>query len=229
MLRDRVGLSLAAGLLALSLSMPAQAQAPAGVWIFAPDGTLQCGMGQEIPLDEAKAALEKRGVRVLAAEKRHLPMMIVALCGAPTGAVNAFEISDADRAALHGAAREGFARWVFDKPTVAVFKYDGTLQCGVGKEVSLAAMAATLEQAGIKVISSRKADDGKLHIQLCGASTGRVNVFEIATPSLAAARKLGFAVFISQDTIRDMLGEEPKFRIEAAGAPAARSDVPWPW
>ncbi len=101
-------------------------------------------------------------------------------------------------AALLAVVGTAEARRSFAQPsptTVAVFKHDGTLQCGLGKEVTLAQMAASLEAAGVKVLASRKADDGKLHIQLCGAPTGRVNVFDIATVSLAAAQELGFDVF----------------------------------
>ena len=101
--------------------------------------------------------------------------------------------------ALAGAAqaRRSFAQ--ISSATVAVFKHDGTQQCGLGKEVTLANMAASLEAAGVTVLASRKADDGKQHIQLCGAPTGRINVFEIPSASRSAAQKLGFDVLIADD------------------------------
>jgi hypothetical protein len=66
-----------------------------GIWVYKADGTLQCGQGQEISLEEMRKELATFiGERnILAGEKRTKPGMIIDLCGAPTGKVNAYEIT----------------------------------------------------------------------------------------------------------------------------------------
>ncbi len=71
-----------------------------------------------------------------------------------------------------------------------VYKYDGTKQCGEGKEISLEAMSKQLEN--IKILSMSKKNDGMMRIQVCGAPTGQANVYEIETDNLVKAKKLGF-------------------------------------
>jgi hypothetical protein len=73
---------------------------------------------------------------------------------------------------------------------VLVYKYDGSLQCGMGKAVSLDAMAKEL--SGIPIHSSIKKRDGLMHIQVCGSITGMANVYEIPTSSLKQAEGKGF-------------------------------------
>ena len=53
-------------------------------------------------------------------------------------------------------------------------------------------MARRLTENGIEVIASRKGSDGRVHIAMCGASTGRLNVYTIPAGSLPKARELGF-------------------------------------
>lgn len=101
--------------------------------------------------------------------------------------------------ALAGAAQAPRCFAQSSASTVTIFKHDGTLQCGLGKEVTLAQMAAALEAAGVTVLARRKANDGKLHIELCGSASGRINVFEIPAASLRAAQKLGFDVFVADN------------------------------
>ena len=74
---------------------------------------------------------------------------------------------------------------------VEVYKADGSLQCTSG--VALDQMAKELTGAGIAVVAMRKADDGLLHIALCGSATGAINVFTVAVPALDKAKALGFA------------------------------------
>ena len=80
------------------------------------------------------------------------------------------------------------------KPTpsdrVLVYKYDGSLQCGMGKPVALDVMAKEL--TSITLYSSVKKPDGLMHIQVCGSPTGMANVFEIPAKSLKAAESKGF-------------------------------------
>jgi hypothetical protein len=73
---------------------------------------------------------------------------------------------------------------------VRVFKYDGSLQCGMGKAIAAEQMAKELK--GIQVFSSTNKADGLMHIMQCGTPTGRANVYEIERKDLAAAQKAGF-------------------------------------
>src|SRR5712664_557512 len=69
---------------------------------------------------------------------------------------------------------------VFSADTVKVFRYDGSLQCGMGQAVPLDEMAKELTAVNIKVLSREKRVVSGLIIALCGAPTGRANVYEIA-------------------------------------------------
>ena len=73
---------------------------------------------------------------------------------------------------------------------IFVYKYDGSLQCGMGKAVALDAMARELN--GIQILSSVKKPDRLMHIQVCGSITGMANVFEIPAKYLKAAEAKGF-------------------------------------
>ena len=73
---------------------------------------------------------------------------------------------------------------------VRVYKPDGSLQCDQGERISVQEMGKQLE--GIKIYSSENRSDGQMHMQMCGSPTGRVNVYEIDSSSLEAAKKQGF-------------------------------------
>jgi hypothetical protein len=73
---------------------------------------------------------------------------------------------------------------------VFVYKYDGSLQCGMGKPVAVETMEKELK--GIPVISSVKKNDGLMHIQVCGSVTGKANVFEIPAKFVKQAESKGF-------------------------------------
>lgn len=73
---------------------------------------------------------------------------------------------------------------------IKVYKYDGTLQCGMGKTTSVADMQKEL--AGIIVYSAENKNDGLMRIQVCGAPTGKANVYEIDKSSLDKAKTYGF-------------------------------------
>ncbi|HEX4926213.1 MAG TPA: hypothetical protein VFV50_19120 [Bdellovibrionales bacterium] len=73
--------------------------------------------------------------------------------------------------------------------TVRVYKPDGSKQCE-GGGIELADMEKQLK--GIKVLAREKANDGKMRIQMCGADTGQLNVYEIPAGDLAKAQKAGF-------------------------------------
>jgi len=71
-----------------------------------------------------------------------------------------------------------------------VYKYDGSLQCGLGKAVALEAMAKQLQ--GVTVFSQSKKRDGLIHIQVCGSITGMANVYEIPLAQIKKAESFGF-------------------------------------
>lgn len=73
---------------------------------------------------------------------------------------------------------------------VRVFKYDGSLQCNMGKAITVQEMQKELGK--ITVHSAVNKPDGLMRIQMCGAPTGNANVYEIDRAQLEAAKKLGF-------------------------------------
>jgi len=144
------------------------------VQVFRYDGSLQCGMGQAVPLDEMAKELTAANIRVLSSEKRVVPGFIIALCGAPTGIANVYEIAKDDLPRIP-ADRQGVKRfhaWVYDGPSIEVAKYDGSLQCEMGQPVSLDQMEKELRAANIAVEARAKKADGIQHPRMCGASTG---------------------------------------------------------
>src|SRR5260370_22382334 len=73
---------------------------------------------------------------------------------------------------------------VFSADTVQVFRYDGSLQCGMRQAVPLDEMAKHLAAVNIKVLSSDKRVVSGFIIALCRLPTGMRNVYEIATDHL---------------------------------------------
>lgn len=74
--------------------------------------------------------------------------------------------------------------------TVRVYRYDGTLQCGMGKRIPIEDMQKDLKD--IPVISANHLNDGLMRIQLCGSPTGDANVYEIEEAHLEKAKSFGF-------------------------------------
>ena len=63
------------------------------VWVCKPDGTIQCQANPPVALDEARKALaEIIGDKNILDQKKHWAT-VIAPCGAPTGALNAFRIT----------------------------------------------------------------------------------------------------------------------------------------
>ena len=64
-------------------------------WVWRHDGTLQCSGAAGESLQEAREQLETviGAQNVVRGEKRKLPGVIIAMCGASTGQVNAFELT----------------------------------------------------------------------------------------------------------------------------------------
>ena len=87
------------------------------VWVYKEDGTKQCGWGTEIPIDKMEQELAGLiGPReILGREKRTLPLVFPEVCGAPTGKVNAYKITEAGAYKLfHGfVGPNGFKLWIW--------------------------------------------------------------------------------------------------------------------
>jgi hypothetical protein len=168
------------------------------VKVFRYDGSLQCGMGQAVPLDEMAKELTAANIKVLSSEKRVVPGFIIALCGAPTGIANVYEIAkdDLPRIPAGQQAVKRFQPWVYDSASIEVAQYDGSLQCEMGSPVSLDEMEKALRGANIAVQAKVKKADGIQHPQMCGASTGMMNVYRIKASDLEKARALGFVLYI---------------------------------
>jgi hypothetical protein len=178
------------------------------VRIFRYDGSLQCGMGQAVPLDEMAKELTAVDIRVLSSEKRVVPGFIIGLCGAPTGIANVYEIAkdDLSRVPIDPRGVNRFQSWVYDGPSIEVAKYDGSLQCEMGRPVSLEEMEKELRAASIAVEAKAKKADGIQHLRMCGASTGTMNVYRIKTVDWEKARALGFVLYIEGISIANDRG-----------------------
>lgn len=98
------------------------------VWVIKDDGTRQCDdRNQGTPLDVMQKELEALGAKVLHSEKRQDCRAINRVCGAPTGRVNAFEISERDWKTIEGSfvGPNGFRIWNCDGNKEAVIAMGG--------------------------------------------------------------------------------------------------------
>jgi hypothetical protein len=73
-----------------------------------------------------------------------------------------------------------------------ITRADGELSCGERKGQPLEDGAKELAGIGVRVLESRKTNDGKFHIQMCGAATGSQNSYLIRSEDFASAQKKGF-------------------------------------
>lgn len=198
----------------LLLLVAATASADETVTVYQLTGAIQCVDGTGIPAEEAADLLRGQGVKVISAERRQIPQGIEESCGAPAGEANVVKVAAADWSAFLAKNPDagGYGQWVFDESTVQVYKYDGTLQCGMGGEIPLEEMAKELETAGIDIVTSRKGTDGLAHISVCGASTGAINVYIIDREALPAAQKLGYRLLVTREMTRQIKPQSAKKR-----------------
>lgn len=77
------------------------------VFVYKADGSLQCGQGKKISLDDMKKDL--KDIKVYSSENKSDGMMRIQVCGAPTGMANVYEIDQKDLAA---ALKLGFKKWM---------------------------------------------------------------------------------------------------------------------
>jgi len=171
------------------------------------NGSLQCHDSIVVSPEESAQKLSTAGLKIIAIISDKVPYGIPRKCGTPTGEANLVTVDAVDwvKFSKKQPGTLGFGVWVFDRPTLEVFKYDGTLQCGQGKEISLETMAMELTNKGIKVTNSRKGRDGLTHITVCGASTGNLNVYTISAESLSQAKELGFKGLITQSMSNEVI------------------------
>lgn len=197
-------------LLVSLVSAPLGANDTVTIYQFA--GLRQCVPGQGVPVERAADLLRAQGIKVRDAERRHLPLDIGQHCGAPTAEANVLTLSATDWAAFTAKNPDagGYGVWAFDDGQVDVFMYDGTLQCGQGEEIPLERQAEILTAKDIKILNSRKGMDGFMHIAVCGASTGAINIFAIKPDDLAAARELGFSLLITQEMTERLMRPAPR-------------------
>ena len=149
---------------------------------------------------------------VLSSEKRVVPGFIIALCGAPTGIANVYEIAkdDLPRIPADPQGVKRFQAWVYEGPSLEVAKYDGSLQCEMGQPVSLDHMEKELRAANIAVESRAKKADGIQHPRMCGASTGTMNVYRIKYVRLGEGSSIGLCSVCRRDLDRERSKRESR-------------------
>ena len=79
------------------------------VFVYKPDGSLQCGQGEKIELDLMRKDLGS--IEVFSSANKSDGMMRIQLCGSPTGYNNVYEIKLSD---LEVAIKLGFKKWMRD-------------------------------------------------------------------------------------------------------------------
>lgn len=79
-----------------------------------------------------------------------------------------------------------------DEAFTRVFKTMGSRQCS-GGGVSLATLQAQLAAANVQALSAECGNDGLASAAVCGASDGRIGIFQISSIQAGAAAGAGFA------------------------------------
>lgn len=197
--------------------VPASSHKASEVRVFKYDGSRQCGFAPGVSLEEMAKELQDLDVTVLSQEKLAAPIEIGAGCGLPTGWANVYTISlkDLPKTKVAAPGKGQFSIWFFEANTIFVAKYDGSLQC-MGGGVAVDEMAKELTSVKIGVLSDKNIQDGMRHMTLCGATTGRLNVYEIAPTDYPSAKLLGF-MFVGTG------GSFPSVRVLGDDL------FPWPW
>ena len=97
-------------------------------------------------------------------------------------------------AVLSMDAPHSFAVAAKAEESVWVTRPDGSESCETGADTaeSLEKGRRILRQAKIKVLAAKKGDDGKFHVQVCGAPTGGLSEYLIPKKQLEKALILGF-------------------------------------
>ena len=82
---------------------------------------------------------------------------------------------------------------------IEIYKSDGSLQCEKNSGISVLIMKRELEEKGIEVFGSRTSQDGMSYIAMCGAPTGKINIYKINVSNLKIVEKLGFTIYHDTD------------------------------
>jgi hypothetical protein len=226
--------AIATAALLLAGFPPAWADAPdAAVQVYRFDGSRQCTPGSGRATEEDAKALTDIGVsRIVSAQKRRAPGVFIALCGAPTGIANVIGIPKDDWIKLEKhieAAPLLFKRWLFDSEQVAIFEYTGELQCfGGGSPISV--FEKQLTDAHIPFKNPRAGADGLVHVMLCGASSGKIYIFDIDSTQFEAAHRLGFSLLEDLSVLQAARLKKTGIQPASAAMRVDGDDVyPWPW
>ena len=75
------------------------------LFVYKPDGTIQCDKFQGVALDSMKRELTSADIKVFSMRKGYDGREGIALCSAPTGQINVYEIASSD---VSEALRLGF-------------------------------------------------------------------------------------------------------------------------
>ena len=66
------------------------------LFVFKPDGTIQCDESPGVALDSMEQELRSVSIKVFSSRKGYDGREGIALCGAPTGQINVYEIAASD-------------------------------------------------------------------------------------------------------------------------------------
>jgi len=86
-----------------------------------------------------------------------------------------------------------------------VFKYDGSVQCDPASGIPLEEMQRELTDKGIDVVCAQSGYSGLLYPQVCGAGTGKINIYTIREPNLPDAEALGFSSILVLPDYQDQV------------------------
>ncbi len=75
---------------------------------------------------------------------------------------------------------------------IEIYRPDGTKQCGMGEEISLESMEKELNSIGVETLDRRKGQNNLFRTVVCGAPTGKVNIYKIYSSDLKRVEPLSF-------------------------------------
>lgn len=76
--------------------------------------------------------------------------------------------------------------------SVWVQRPDGSKSCEAGSGTTTEKGGEELQKAGVQVLEKGKGDDGRMHAQMCGIETGKLNTYRIKKADLPKALALGY-------------------------------------
>lgn len=79
-----------------------------------------------------------------------------------------------------------------DESSIWVSRPDGAMSCEPGSGLTVEKGVEELRKEKIEVLEARKGTDGKMHIQMCGASEGTTIQVRIPKEALPGAKMRGY-------------------------------------